>query len=320
MRFASLGSGSEGNGLVVEAGATRDPDRLRVRRARHGDAPRAARLAPVVARRDSRHARARRSCRRRARVRRALRHSGLADVRHAGRGRRALRGHGPRLRLRQPRRVRDRRRSRSVPFPVPHDAREPVQFVVGDGAHRLGVLTDLGMSTPLRRGEPVRLRRAGARVQPRPRHARERRLSVSAEAADRRAPRPSAQRGGRGAAGARSTPRASCTSSPRTCRSRTTRRSSRAPRWRRAGLPAGLDRHRATRRLGFAWRETVTIGRRPMEKAAGALQGQGQDGVRDRRSALSRHALPRRRVGVRRRQAREARRRRARPTTRSTRT
>jgi phosphoribosyl 1,2-cyclic phosphodiesterase len=34
------------------------------------------------------------------------------------------------------------------PFPVPHDAREPVQFVVSDGAFRLGVLTDLGMSTP----------------------------------------------------------------------------------------------------------------------------------------------------------------------------
>jgi phosphoribosyl 1,2-cyclic phosphodiesterase len=34
------------------------------------------------------------------------------------------------------------------PFPVPHDAREPVQFVVTDGAVRLGVLTDIGMSTP----------------------------------------------------------------------------------------------------------------------------------------------------------------------------
>ena len=33
------------------------------------------------------------------------------------------------------------------PIPVPHDAREPVQYVVGDGARRLGVLTDLGMST-----------------------------------------------------------------------------------------------------------------------------------------------------------------------------
>jgi phosphoribosyl 1,2-cyclic phosphodiesterase len=33
------------------------------------------------------------------------------------------------------------------PFPVPHDAREPVQFVCGDGQWRLGVLTDLGVST-----------------------------------------------------------------------------------------------------------------------------------------------------------------------------
>jgi len=34
-----------------------------------------------------------------------------------------------------------------VPFAVPHDAREPVQYVIGDGARRLGVLTDIGMST-----------------------------------------------------------------------------------------------------------------------------------------------------------------------------
>jgi phosphoribosyl 1,2-cyclic phosphodiesterase len=34
------------------------------------------------------------------------------------------------------------------PYPVPHDAREPVQFVFGDGAHRLGVLTDTGTGTP----------------------------------------------------------------------------------------------------------------------------------------------------------------------------
>jgi phosphoribosyl 1,2-cyclic phosphodiesterase len=33
------------------------------------------------------------------------------------------------------------------PFTVPHDAREPVQFVISDGAHRLGVLTDIGAST-----------------------------------------------------------------------------------------------------------------------------------------------------------------------------
>lgn len=34
------------------------------------------------------------------------------------------------------------------PYPVPHDAREPVQFVFSDGARKLGVLTDTGISTP----------------------------------------------------------------------------------------------------------------------------------------------------------------------------
>lgn len=34
------------------------------------------------------------------------------------------------------------------PFPVPHDAGEPVQYVFHDGARKLGVLTDTGASTP----------------------------------------------------------------------------------------------------------------------------------------------------------------------------
>lgn len=34
------------------------------------------------------------------------------------------------------------------PYPVPHDAREPCQFVFGDGARRLGILTDVGSVTP----------------------------------------------------------------------------------------------------------------------------------------------------------------------------
>jgi phosphoribosyl 1,2-cyclic phosphodiesterase len=33
------------------------------------------------------------------------------------------------------------------PFPVPHDAREPAQYVFGDGKRRLGVLTDVGCTT-----------------------------------------------------------------------------------------------------------------------------------------------------------------------------
>jgi phosphoribosyl 1,2-cyclic phosphodiesterase len=35
-----------------------------------------------------------------------------------------------------------------LPYTVPHDAREPLQFVFSDGASRLGVLTDVGESTP----------------------------------------------------------------------------------------------------------------------------------------------------------------------------
>jgi phosphoribosyl 1,2-cyclic phosphodiesterase len=34
------------------------------------------------------------------------------------------------------------------PIAVPHDAREPAQFVLGDGNHRLGLLTDTGNITP----------------------------------------------------------------------------------------------------------------------------------------------------------------------------
>jgi len=34
------------------------------------------------------------------------------------------------------------------PFPVPHDAREPIQFVFSDGDVRLGLLTDTGSITP----------------------------------------------------------------------------------------------------------------------------------------------------------------------------
>ena len=34
-----------------------------------------------------------------------------------------------------------------IPFTVPHDAREPVQYVLSDGARKLGVLTDIGAST-----------------------------------------------------------------------------------------------------------------------------------------------------------------------------
>jgi phosphoribosyl 1,2-cyclic phosphodiesterase len=37
---------------------------------------------------------------------------------------------------------------RVTPFPVPHDAREPTQFIFEHDNKRLGVLTDVGVSTP----------------------------------------------------------------------------------------------------------------------------------------------------------------------------
>ncbi len=35
-----------------------------------------------------------------------------------------------------------------TPYTVPHDAREPLQFVASDGRSKLGVLTDVGQTTP----------------------------------------------------------------------------------------------------------------------------------------------------------------------------
>jgi phosphoribosyl 1,2-cyclic phosphodiesterase len=37
---------------------------------------------------------------------------------------------------------------RIQPYPVPHDAREPCQYVFSDGHYRVGVLTDAGSATP----------------------------------------------------------------------------------------------------------------------------------------------------------------------------
>ena len=89
MRFASLGSGSEGNGLVVEAGDTRVlidcgfgvRDTV-ARLARLGIAPESI-SAIVVTHEHADHVGGV------AAFADALRHSGLADVRHAGDGRRA---------------------------------------------------------------------------------------------------------------------------------------------------------------------------------------------------------------------------------------
>ena len=145
MRFASLGSGSEGNGLVVEADATRIlldcgfglADCV-ARLARLGLEP-SALAGIVVTHEHSDHI---------GGVGRLARKYGLPVWLTSGTLAMAQDMVGVTVR------VIDSHAAFAVdalevqPFPVPHDAREPVQFVFGDGDRRLGVLTDTGCSTP----------------------------------------------------------------------------------------------------------------------------------------------------------------------------
>ncbi len=146
MRFASLGSGSQGNALIVEAGGTRllldcgfSIREVTLRLARLGIDP-GGLTAILVTHEHADHVGGVFAFARRHRLAVYLTHG---TYKMAARGRNALTdchlidGHAvfaiDDIELR--------------PFPVPHDAREPVQFVVGDGARRLGVLTDVGETT-----------------------------------------------------------------------------------------------------------------------------------------------------------------------------
>ena len=150
MRFASLGSGSEGNGLVVEAGATRllldcgfSPREATRRLARIGLDP--ADLAGIlVTHEHSDHIGGVFSFARRFGLPVWITHGTFAAMREevpqAGASVEMTLIHGEAQFA-----VGD---LQVFPFTVPHDAREPVQYVVSDGARRLGVLTDTGCSTP----------------------------------------------------------------------------------------------------------------------------------------------------------------------------
>ncbi len=148
MRFASLASGSKGNCLVVEAGVSRvlvdcglAPRETERRLARVGLAP--ADLSSIVLTHEhDDHSRGAFAF--------AARH-GLELWMTRGTQRALEESSGPPTGVAT--RLVDARSAFAVgdlelrPFTVPHDAREPVQYVLSDGARRLGVLTDIGAPT-----------------------------------------------------------------------------------------------------------------------------------------------------------------------------
>ena len=144
MRFASLGSGSRGNATVVEAGTTRvlvdcgfGPRDLARRLARLGLAP-ADLTAILVTHEHSDHVVGIARCAPRYGIDVYMTHGTCGAAGAVGDARvRVFDSHQPfvvgALEI--------------LPFPVPHDAREPVQFVLSDGQRRLGLLTDTGHVT-----------------------------------------------------------------------------------------------------------------------------------------------------------------------------
>ncbi len=143
MRFASLGSGSQGNALVVEAGATRllvdcgfAIEETERRLARLGLAP--GDLAGIfVTHEHGDHADGSLPFARRHGLRAWMTHGTARALAADPSGATIVDSHTAFA-------VGD---LELQPFPVPHDAREPVQVVVSDGAARLGVLTDVGTPT-----------------------------------------------------------------------------------------------------------------------------------------------------------------------------
>ena len=145
MRFVSLGSGSRGNALLVESGKTRllvdagfGPREMSRRLERLGVA--ACDInAVLVTHEHSDHVGGVFACARKYDWSVLLTHGTLAGCRQAD-----GEVHTRIINSHEALAVGD---IKVQPFPVPHDAREPVQFVFEDGANRLGVLTDAGHVT-----------------------------------------------------------------------------------------------------------------------------------------------------------------------------
>lgn len=147
MRFASLGSGSEGNGLIVEAGNTRvlldcgfGIGDTAARLARLGLEPEAL-DAIIVTHEHGDHVGGVAGLARKHELPVYLTYGTLTALG----GRRSAMAQITVIDSHTPFSIGD---IEVRPYPVPHDAREPAQYVFGDGKSSLGVLTDTGSSTP----------------------------------------------------------------------------------------------------------------------------------------------------------------------------
>ena len=148
LRFAAIGSGSKGNCLVAEVGTTRvlldcglSPRETERRLARIGLTPADISGILVTHEHDD--------------------HAGQAYPFAALHGIPVWLTYGTQVAMAESGRVPGGVDTRTIlgreafsigdvevrPYTVPHDAREPVQFVLSDGAFRLGVLTDIGATT-----------------------------------------------------------------------------------------------------------------------------------------------------------------------------
>lgn len=147
MRFCSLGSGSTGNAWLVESGSTRvlvdcgiGPERLGARLSRAGVDPATIDAILVTHEHDDHVGGAAAFSRRHS----IPVHATYGTVQGSGA---ALAGVERLLELEPSGRL-SIGDLEVLPVAVPHDAREPVQYVIGDGSVRLGLVTDLGSITP----------------------------------------------------------------------------------------------------------------------------------------------------------------------------
>jgi len=150
LRFSSLGSGSEGNGLVVESGQTRilldcgfSIRETQTRLARIGLAPDQLSAILVTHEHDD-HLGGVFGFARRHALPVYLSHGTLEARRESSPGADA----GVDIVLLHAEESGSIGDVEFFPFTVPHDAREPLHYVFSAGAGRLGVLTDTGCSTP----------------------------------------------------------------------------------------------------------------------------------------------------------------------------